>query len=147
MQTRPVTETGADAARFRLGGPAGLERRRLLYEGRDVGSVAGEDLVAHFRVAGAGWLIVTDCDCPYEEMVYFHLLGGDFRRIETRHLGGIYAPGIVDDVRQEGPNRFSLTFPDAAVRQRITVEPRRAGWLRLCRRWVHIVREPASGRR
>jgi hypothetical protein len=139
MQPRPVTEDGANPARFTLAGPVDAATRRLLHEGREVGSVEGVDLVAHFRVDGIGWLIITDCDCPFEEMVFLHLFGDDLKPIETQTIGGMYVAGIVDDLEKRGPHCFALTFPDRQHRQMIVVEPRATGVIRKTTQWLHVM--------
>ena len=137
MQSRPFTEPGANPARFTftpttatdgiLHHPDAQPRTLARTIAR---TIEGVDLVAHFPVGGIGWLIVTDCDCPFEEIVYLHLLGPTLRPLETTTLGGAYTPGIVGGMERLEPRRFRILFPSLDQPQIVTIEPRRRGLLR-----------------
>ena len=137
MQPRPLTEAGADPARFTWAA-AGAERGTLLFENCDIGQFDGVELVGHFAVGGVGWLIVTDCDCPYEETVFLHLLDAGLRPLERCTLGGAYTAGIVEGMDVIGPGRFRLLFPSSDTPQLITIEKRSSGLLGMATRWIHV---------
>lgn len=132
-----MTESDADPWRFTLTN-SGQEQGHLLYQGTDAGLFAGVELVAYFPVHGVGWLVVTDCDSPFEETVYLHLLAPDMTLIETRALGGAYTSGIVEGMERLGPNRFRILFPSREHPQLITIAPQTTGLLRKTTHWLHV---------
>ena len=137
MQNRPIADTGADPGRFALV-PLNDQQGRLLFDGAEAGTVAGLELVAYFEIAAVGWLVVTDCDCPFEELVYLHLLDGNLRPIQSHSLGGAYAPGIVEGMERLGPARFHLLFPSRDHGHMILVERRMQGLFRKTANWLHV---------
>jgi hypothetical protein len=141
IQAQPVTEPGADPARFTLAECVARDATALLlHRGRAVGRIAGVSLVAHFPVEGVGWLVMTDCDCPFEEMLFLHLLDRNCRRLQTKSFGAPYCPGIVEDVMQTGPARFSFCFPGPYLRHDVYVRPERRGVLFWRTAWLHVSR-------
>ncbi|CAG0979746.1 hypothetical protein MTYP_01691 [Methylophilaceae bacterium] len=65
---------------------------RLLHHGRPTGILLpGYVLLRQFITIDGGYLLITDWDCPFEEMTYFTLLGRDFRIRSSRRLGGMAA--------------------------------------------------------
>lgn len=141
MQPRPITEPGANPARFTFT-PTTETQGTLHHPGAPPRTIEGAQLVAHFPVEGIGWLVVTDCDCPFEEIVYLHLLGPALEPIDTATLGAAYTPGIVDGMERLAPTRFRILFPSADQPQLVTIGPRRRGLLRLTKTWFTITPEP-----
>ena len=137
MQNRPFTDDSVAKDLF-VFTPSDGEKGALRYDGSDVGMFAGVELVAYFAVDGVGWLVVTDCDCPFEEMVFLHLLKTDMSLIEMRSLGGAYTAGIVEGMERLGPAEFRLLFPSKEQAQFIAVAPRRRGLLGLATGWLHV---------
>jgi hypothetical protein len=114
----------------------------LLHDGRPVGELAGVTIAAHFAIDGVGWLIVTDCDCPFEETIFLHLLGPDFTRLETLTMGEAYCPGIVTDIERTGPFSFGFCFPHDGYRHVLSISPTSR-----CRRLRVASTEIATGRK
>lgn len=58
----------------------------LLYDGEATGvSLPGYDIRGQYR-CNAGYLIITDWDCPFEEMNEFILLDQTFRKLSHRSI-------------------------------------------------------------
>ena len=137
MQPRPITDDNGGSASFAFK-QADDEQGILSFDGAEVGALAGVELVGYFVVPEAGWLVVTDCDCPFEEMVHLHLLGADLRVVESRALGGAYTPGIVEGMKRLAPARFRLLFPSRNHEHLITVERRVRRFFGRSKRWLHV---------
>lgn len=64
--------------------------------------VPGYDIRAQYQIDDR-YLLITDCDCPFEETTYFILLDSQFRRLATRQRR-IFAM----DFRPLGENQVSM---------------------------------------
>ncbi|WNG58735.1 hypothetical protein F0U59_31375 [Archangium gephyra] len=83
----------------------------LLHEGRETGiELDAAMLNAQFRVPPERYLLFFTDDCPYEEELQIILLDKDLRLLDGVKLGGMYTPGILSDIRQEGENQLSFSF-------------------------------------
>lgn len=59
----------------------------LLVDGLRTGyKLEGVSLVDQYETDG-GYLIFTDCDCPYEELTFVTLLNKDFKPLHNKMLG------------------------------------------------------------
>lgn len=59
--------------------------------------VLGYNLLHQFELT-AGFLLITDYDCPFEEATTFALLAADLHILGTRTLGAPYASFLLDRV-------------------------------------------------
>lgn len=129
MQPRPITDPAPGSAPFTFTQITDTEGL-LSHPGQSPATLKGAQLVASFPVEGIGTLIVTDCDCPFEELVYIHLLDPALTLLDTATLGGAYTPGIVQGMDRIGPRTFRIRFPDAGTSHRIEVHAPRRLFLR-----------------
>jgi hypothetical protein len=74
------------------GDPAPLPLDSLLIADGEATSsrVPGVEILEQFEII-AGYLLVTDYDCPFEETFYFVLLDHDFRTVSCRSLGARFS--------------------------------------------------------
>lgn len=123
-QRRVAGETGSmnPVDRFSIETHAGPyeswpRRSRVLVGGRpaDV-MVSGYTLLRQFETR-AGYLLVTDYDCPFEEAVTFSLLSKDLGKVlAQRTVGAMYGSYWLDDVTWTDERRFTATFVDVEGR-------------------------------
>ncbi len=91
-------------------GPGEAPLCDLLYNGEPVGlSVSGAVLEAAYEGDGFYLLFMTD-DVPQEEGLTIHLVGADFKEVETAALVGLYASGVLRDVVVLGPRQIGFSF-------------------------------------
>lgn len=87
-------------------------RTRLHADGKPTEvCVPGYDLLYQFETP-AGYLLVTDYDCPFEEATSFILLRRDLRLVSYRTLSVPYASFILDHIEQLADDRFRAVFHD-----------------------------------
>ena len=87
-------------------------KSRLLRDGELTGtSLAGYSLLHQFEIA-AGYFLVHDWDCPFEEMTHFTLLDRKLRVLSSRCLGAPYASWLLTDFRPMDGSRFEAEFGD-----------------------------------
>lgn len=135
----PLTEDQAEQNRFALAElPNSQTKRTLLFRGQPVAQVKGLELKAHFLVPDIGWLIVTDFDCPYEELAFIHLLGKDFKILDSIKLGRIGCAGFFMDMKQSDPQAFVFEFPGEGDWHKLSVEPRTTGFIFKKTRWLNV---------
>ena len=80
-------------------------------------ALPGYVLLHQFRV-GTGWLLVTDWDCPYEEVTEVLLLDAAMRLVARRRFGAPYASWLLDGVDVLAGDALRLRFvdgPDVAL--------------------------------
>jgi len=70
-----------------------------------------------------GYLLVTDYDCPFEEMTVFTLLGPDLRTLSCRRIGAPYNSFLLTGLEWNGEREFVAAF-GSDCRFRFTVRPR-----------------------
>jgi hypothetical protein len=81
-------------------------RSRLLDEGRPTRlSLPGYDLIRQYQI-DAGYLLVTDYDCPFEESTNFLLLSDDLHPLSRRRLGAPYASLSLEAIEWLDEQRF-----------------------------------------
>lgn len=121
-------------ADYRLATPVGDDTQRplrtpLLHaDGRPVGcSIPGCVLLHQFRV-GTDCLLITDWDCPYEEVTEVLLLDAAHRPVGHRRLGGLYASWCLRRVDVVDARRLRLAFYGDDAAWQITVRPPGRWW-------------------
>ena len=104
-------------------------RTRLLLDGAPTPvTLPGYTILHQFEIA-PGFLIVTDCDCPYEEATTFALLSPDLRLLSVRTFSSMYGSFLLDAVDWIDANHLVATF-HGALRYRITIRDRGIPFLR-----------------
>lgn len=85
-------------------------KSRLLADGMPTpASLPGYSLLHQFETS-EGYLLVTDWDCPFEEMTHFTLLNFTFRVLCSRRFGAPYASWLLQECHQIDGNSFEATF-------------------------------------
>jgi hypothetical protein len=86
-------------------------RTRLLMDGAPIQlTLSGFVLLHQFEIP-AGYLLVTDYDCPFEEAVTFTLLSKDLQHtLGERTLGAMYGSFLLDGITWSDERNFSATF-------------------------------------
>jgi hypothetical protein len=75
-------------------------------------TIPGFTLLRQYETT-AGYLLVTDFDCPFEEAVCFALIDKDFRTVlSERTVGQWYNSYILDEVEWLDDKHFFATFHD-----------------------------------
>lgn len=104
-------------------------RTRLLLDGAPTPvTLPGYTILHQFEIA-PGFLIVTDCDCPYEEATTFALLSRDLRLLSVRTLSSMYGSFLLDQLDWTDADHLVATF-HGGLRYRITIRER---WIPLLR--------------
>lgn len=84
-------------------------RSRLFQSGAPTAiKLPGYRIVHQFEI-DLGYILVTDYDCPFEEVTNFILLGKDLRALGIRSLGAPYCSVSVDRIEWLDPQRFMAT--------------------------------------
>jgi hypothetical protein len=104
-------------------------RSRLLLDGAPTPVTLPGYVILHQFETAPGFLIVTDCDCPYEEATTFALLASDLRVLSVRTFSMMYQTFLLDDLEWMDANHLVATFHDS-VRYRITIRERWIPYLR-----------------
>ena len=87
-------------------------RSRLFVDGRLSGvSLPGYVLLHQFDTP-CGYILVTDCDCPFEEFTYFTLLSHDLRLLSCRCLGLPYVSFLLDKIDWIDERTFIAVFDE-----------------------------------
>ena len=73
--------------------------------------VPGYTLLHQFRVSD-GYLLVTDHDCPYEEVTVFTLLDDELRIVSTRSVAWMYNTFLLTRLEWSGERRLVAWFGD-----------------------------------
>ena len=72
--------------------------------------VKGYKLLCQFETA-AGYLLVTDYDCPFEEAANFVLVLKDLQKVlSIRTVGAMYSTFLLEDVVWADERNFAATF-------------------------------------
>jgi hypothetical protein len=104
-------------ARFTLERHAGPyerwpSRSRLFADGRATATrVPGCSLLHQFRMDD-GYLLVTDYDCPFEEVTAFTLLDERLRVVAERKIGWMYNTFLLTGLRWLDGRRLVASFGD-----------------------------------
>lgn len=96
----------------RHAGPYGSwpPRTRLRVDGRPTRlRVAGYSLLHQFAVED-GYLLVTDHDCPFEEVTVFTLLSPELRVLSARTVGAPYNPFLLTRQESTGTRHLVAWF-------------------------------------
>ena len=87
-------------------------KSRLICDGKSTGTqLAGYSLLHQFETS-AGYFLVHDWDCPFEEMTHFTLLDRKLRVLSSRAMGAPYVSWLLTDFRAIDDSRFEATFGD-----------------------------------
>lgn len=86
-------------------------RSRLIADGVPSPLVVnGYVLLRQFETP-AGYLLVTDYDCPFEEAVNFMLISKDLRKIlSMQTVGAAYSTALLEDIVWTDALNFTATF-------------------------------------
>ncbi|MGU7774999.1 hypothetical protein ACV229_33085 [Burkholderia sp. MR1-5-21] len=97
-------------------------RSRVIVDGNPSGlAVSGYTLLRQYETR-AGYLLVTDYDCPFEEAVTFSLVSKKLDKVlSKRTVGGAYASYWLDDVTWTDERNFTATFVDTEGRWDFTI--------------------------
>jgi hypothetical protein len=85
-------------------------RSRLLLDGEPTGLTLPGYVLLHQFETPEGYLLVTDYDCPFEEMTNFILLSTDLRILSCRSLGWMYETYLLDRIEWIDERTFSAVF-------------------------------------
>jgi hypothetical protein len=86
----------------------------------------GVEILEQFEII-AGYLLVTDYDCPFEETFHFILLDRDLRTVSRRSLGARFSfvPDgrihLLQELRWEDDWHFVVILTDCPERWRFTI--------------------------
>lgn len=99
----------------------------LIADGEATSSrVPGVEILEQFEII-AGYLLVTDYDCPFEETFYFVLLDHEFRTVSCRSLGARFSfvpdgqVHLLQELRWEDDWHFVVVLTDRPERWRFTI--------------------------
>ena len=85
-------------------------RSRLFLDGsRTSVRVPGYHLLQQLKI-GSGYLLVTDCDCPFDEATSFIVLDSTIRTVAVRTLFASYGSFNLDRIEWINPSRFWAVF-------------------------------------
>jgi hypothetical protein len=97
-------------------------KSRLICDGELTGTqLAGYSLLYQFETP-AGYFLVHDWDCPFEEMTHFTLLDRRLRVLSSRAMGAPYASWLLIGIRAIDSTCFEVTFAERD-RWRVTLRP------------------------
>jgi hypothetical protein len=88
--------------------------------------VPGVEILEQFEII-AGYLLVTDYDCPFEETFHFILLDHDLRPVARRSLGARFSfvpdgrVHLLQELRWEDDWNFVVILTDSPERWRFTI--------------------------
>jgi hypothetical protein len=99
----------------------------LLADGkRSKTRVPGVEILEQFEIL-AGYLLVTDYDCPFEETFHFILLDHELRTVSQRSLGARFSfvpdgrVHLLQELRWEDDWHFVVILTDSPERWRFTI--------------------------
>jgi hypothetical protein len=99
----------------------------LLADGEISGTrLPGVEILEQFEIV-AGYLPVTDYDCPFEETFHFILLDHELRTVSQRSLGARFSfvpdgrVHLLQDLRWEDDWHFVVILSDCPERWRFTI--------------------------
>jgi hypothetical protein len=72
-------------------------------------AVPGYVLLHQFDIPD-GYLLVTDCDCPFEEATSFTLLNHDMDVLATRSIGGMYCSFLLESLAWMDARTLTASF-------------------------------------
>jgi hypothetical protein len=88
--------------------------------------VPGVEILEQFEII-AGYLLVTDYDCPFEETFHFILLDHNLRTVARRSLGARFSfvpdgrVHLLQELRWEDDWNFVVILTDSSERWRFTI--------------------------
>ena len=86
------------------------QRSRLFLDGRPTGvTLPGYTLLQQFETSD-GYILVTDCDCPFEEMTSFALVSKQLRLESCRWLGWMYETFLLEHIEWLDDRTFIAVF-------------------------------------
>ena len=86
-------------------------RSRLILDGTPSGLKVNGYVLLHQFETTAGFLLVTDYDCPFEESVNFVLISKDLRKVlGERSVGAMYGTFLLESVTWNDERHFAATF-------------------------------------
>ena len=98
-------------------------RSRLLLDGAPTPVTLPGYVILHQFETAAGFLIVTDYDCPFEEATTFALLATDLRVLSIRTFSSMYGSFLLNGLEWTDANHLVATF-HGGLRYRITIRER-----------------------
>jgi hypothetical protein len=98
-------------------------RSRLLLDGAPTRVTLPGYVILHQFETKPGFLIATDCDCPYEEATTFALLAADLRVLSIRTFSTMYGSFLLDALEWIDASHLVATF-HGGLRYRITIRER-----------------------
>ncbi|HEY1014313.1 MAG TPA: hypothetical protein VGE07_16490 [Herpetosiphonaceae bacterium] len=105
-------------------------RSRLERDGQPLPVTLAGYLIERQFLVPAGYLIVTSCDCPFEERTTFHLLDGAYRIRSELSCFTPYATWLLEAMEPLGDRAFQVVFfNDDRYLLRVRPRPRwLGGW-------------------
>lgn len=88
--------------------------------------IPGVEILEQFEII-AGYLLVTDYDCPFEEIFHFILLDRELRTVSRRSLGARFSfvpdsrVHLLKELRWEDDWHFLVILTDCPKRWRFTI--------------------------
>ena len=102
-------------------------KSKLFYDNKDTGrKIPGFSLRYQFKV-GNETLLITDWDCPFEEVTEILILNGAFKIISHKRIGGWYYSWLLHGIEYVGDKQFLLFFGE--VTYKLTIRPNHFPWL------------------
>ena len=87
-------------------------KSRLICDNQLTGTqLAGYSLLYQFETP-AGYFLIHDWDCPFEEMTHFTLLDRKLRVLSSRALGAPYSSWLLTHLKEIDDACFEATFGD-----------------------------------
>jgi hypothetical protein len=104
-------------------------KSRLFFDGQSTTVMLPGYVLLHQFETPRGYILVTDCDCPFEEYTSFALLDRNLRLISCRWLGWPNSTFLLERIHWLDETRFvAIFFGD--LRVEFTIRPRGIPYLR-----------------
>jgi hypothetical protein len=89
------------------------QKTRVIIDGKvSTLAISGFTLLRQYQTA-AGYLLVTDFDCPFEEAVCFVLVSQDLKTVlSERTVGQMYSSFMLNEVTWQDETHFYATIQD-----------------------------------
>lgn len=97
-------------------------RTRLLADGQPTRVRLGGYVLLHQFEVEDGYLLVTDYDCPFEEMTVFTLLSSELRVLSARTVGAPYNTFLLTRLEWMDPRHLVAWFGSDSP-MRVTLRP------------------------
>ena len=105
-------------------------KSKLFYDKKDTAvQITGYSLRYQFKLKNKlkdEFLLITDWDCPFEEVTELWLLNSSFKIISHKSIGAWHSSWLLDDIKYVGPNQFLLLFGDLSYN--LTIRPGLFPW-------------------